>query len=223
MKDDNWQLHLPELKPVCQKCPVKTVIHLQKHLLLAAYKRWNNLGEKGFSCSIFPDQHSVSHSLSNHILPAKGMVRNFMFASWFSALPFLSSAVPCRLLLRSWTTCSSFQFQNLNSICGHCQNENGRISPMICYVGSALVPALKCSKFMDRLAPSLHHNHPLVQILHFTVTWGLCTPQPQNSWLFFFFPNWSTDQVFQIAFSSKHQREGWNVDKRKAIPRTKER
>lgn len=208
MKDDNWQLHLPELKPVCQTCPVKTVIHLQKYLLLAAYKRWNNLGEKGFSCSIFPDQHSVSHSLSNHILPAKGMVRNFMFASWFSALPFLSSAVPCRLLLRSWTTCSSFQFQNLNSICGHCQNENGRISPMICYVGSALVPALKCSKFMDRLAPSLHHNHPLVQILHFTVTWGLCTPQPQNSWLFFCFPTGLLIECFRSPLAASTKEKG---------------
>lgn len=191
------------------------------YLLPAAYKRWNNLGEKGFSCSIFPDQHSVSHSLSNHILPAKGMVRNFIFASWFSALPFPSSALPCQRPLRSWTACSSFQFQNLNAICGHCQNENGRISPMICYGGSAPVSALKSSKFMDRWAPacspSPHTNTP------FHCNMKALNMAAPKILIGFLFSNWFTDQVFQIAFSSKHQREGWNVDKRKAGPRIKER
>ena len=151
---DNQQLHLPELKPMCQKCPAKTAIHLQNLPLPAAYKSWNNSGEKGFSCSLFPDQRSFSRSLSNHLLPAKGVLKNLILASRFSASPFPSSAAPCRVLLRSWATCSSFQFQNLNSIHGHCQNENGRISPMICCVGSVPVPALKRSEFLDRLAPS---------------------------------------------------------------------
>lgn len=40
------------------------------------------------------DQHSVSHRLSNHLLPAKGALKNFIFASRFSASPFPSSATP---------------------------------------------------------------------------------------------------------------------------------
>lgn len=154
MKDNNRQLRLPELKPMCQKCPTKTAIHLQNLPLPAAYKSWNNSGEKGFSYSTLPDQHSVSRSLSNHLLPAKGTLKNFIFASRFSASPFPSSAAPCQVLLRSWATYCSFQFQNLNSIHGCGENENGRISLMIQCVGSAPVPALKCSEFTDRLAPS---------------------------------------------------------------------
>jgi len=38
MKANNWKLCLPELKPVCQKCPAKTAIHLQSLPLPAAYK-----------------------------------------------------------------------------------------------------------------------------------------------------------------------------------------
>lgn len=195
-------------------------IRLQNLPLPAAYNSWNNSGEKGFSCSIFPDLHSVSHSLSNHLLPAKSVFKNFIFASWFSALPFPSLAVPCWVLLRSWATHSSFQFQNLNSIRACCQNENGRISPMICCLGSAPVPALKHSEFTDRLAPSFttipygsytafHHN---VKARHITAPTWLVTVS-----------DWFTDQVFQITFSGKRQREGWNTDKQKAGPRIKER
>lgn len=194
MKDNNWQLHLPELKPVCQKCP-KTVMHLQNHLLPAAFKRWNNLGEKGFSCSIFPDQHSVSLTACQiTFCQLKAWVRNFIFASWFSALPFLSSAVPCQLLLSSWTTCSSFQFQNLNSNLWTLPKWEWQDFTDVILWELCTNPFSKKFQVYGQISPHLFH-HPLKQIFHFTVILRLCTSQPQKNLIFCLF-------VFQLVYWS---------------------
>lgn len=119
-----------------------------------------------------------SSGLSNHLLPAKGTLKNFIFVSQFSASPLPSITAPCRVLLRSWTTCSSFQFQYLNSICGHCQSESGRVSMMIRFVGSVPIPALKVYRQVSSQDPCGSQKSAIMG--------RLCTSQPKPSWFYNF-------------------------------------
>lgn len=124
----------------------------------------------------------------------KAWVRNFIFASWFSALPFLSSAVPCQLLLSSWTTCSSFQFQNLNSNLWTLPKWEWQDFTDVILWELCTNPFSKKFQVYGQISPHLFH-HPLKQIFHFTVILRLCTSQPQKTLIFYLF-------VFQLVYWS---------------------